>query len=212
MPNRFEVTHNRSLYIDNLLVKRIFDILFSLLAFVLVLSWLYPILAILIKLESRGPVIFKQLRSGRNNKSFWCYKFRSMRLNYEADKIQARKDDDRITILGRFLRKTSIDEFPQFFNVLKGDMSVVGPRPHMLQHTEQYRQIVANFKMRHYMKPGITGWAQVNGYRGETSTPDSMEKRVQHDIWYLYNWNAALDIKIVFLTAYSVFIGDKNAY
>jgi putative colanic acid biosynthesis UDP-glucose lipid carrier transferase len=197
---------------DDRVIKRLFDIVFSLLVIIFIFSWLYPILAILIKLESPGPVIFKQGRSGRNNVNFWCYKFRSMRVNLDSNEKQASRDDSRITKMGRFLRRTSLDELPQFFNVLLGNMSVVGPRPHMLKHTEHYRDIVDRYMARHYMKPGITGWAQVNGYRGETQELHQMEKRIEHDLWYLENWSAALDIKILVKTVFQVFKGHENAF
>jgi putative colanic acid biosynthesis UDP-glucose lipid carrier transferase len=197
---------------DDRVIKRLFDIVFSLLVIIFIFSWLYPIIAILIKLESPGPVIFKQGRSGRNNVNFWCYKFRSMRVNQDSNEKQASRDDSRITKMGRFLRRTSLDELPQFFNVLLGNMSVVGPRPHMLKHTEHYRDIVDRYMARHYMKPGITGWAQVNGYRGETQELQLMEKRIEHDLWYLENWSAALDIKILFKTVFQVFKGHENAF
>ncbi|HEX8607095.1 MAG TPA: undecaprenyl-phosphate glucose phosphotransferase [Pedobacter sp.] len=192
--------------------KRAFDIAFSVLVILFILSWLFPIIAIMIKLQSKGPVLFKQKRSGRNDEPFWCYKFRSMRLNNASDKMQATKDDDRITPIGRFLRKTSMDELPQFFNVLWGSMSVVGPRPHMLSHTEEYKAIISQFMVRHFMKPGITGWAQVNGFRGETKEDGAMEKRVEHDIYYLENWTGMLDVKIIFMTIINVFRGEDNAY
>ncbi len=197
---------------DDRVVKRLFDIVFSLFVIIFIFSWLYPILALLIKLESPGPVIFKQERSGRNNVQFYCFKFRSMRVNEDSNIRQASKHDDRITKIGRFMRKTSLDELPQFFNVLLGNMSVVGPRPHMLKHTEHYRSVVDQYMVRHYMKPGITGWAQVNGYRGETHELGLMEKRVEHDIWYMENWSALLDIKIVIMTVLNVIKGEKNAY
>ncbi|RZK67487.1 MAG: exopolysaccharide biosynthesis polyprenyl glycosylphosphotransferase, partial [Pedobacter sp.] len=192
--------------------KRAFDIIFSLLVIVFLLSWLYPIIAILIKLQSKGPVLFKQQRSGRNDEPFWCFKFRSMRLNSNSDKTQATKDDNRITPIGRFLRKSSMDELPQFFNVFWGSMSVVGPRPHMLSHTEEYKAIISQFMVRHFMKPGITGWAQVNGFRGETKEDGAMEKRVEHDIYYLENWTGMLDVKIIFMTIINIFRGEDNAY
>ena len=184
----------------------------SLAVIVFVFSWLYPVLAILIKFQSRGPVLFKQMRTGRNNKPFACYKFRSMRMNNSSDVRQASVNDDRITPIGRFMRKTSLDEFPQFFNVLMGYMSIIGPRPHMLAHTEQYRKIIDKYMVRQFSKPGISGWAQVNGYRGETKENILMEKRVQHDIQYLENWCLMLDVKIVFLTVINVFKGDEKAY
>lgn len=197
---------------ENRFKKRLFDVLFSSLVIVFLLSWLYPILAIIIKTQSPGPVLFKQQRSGRNNNSFGCYKFRSMRVNTDSDSKQATKNDSRITQIGAFLRKTSLDELPQFFNVLMGDMSVVGPRPHMLKHTEEYSATINQFMIRHLLKPGITGWAQVNGFRGETKESIMMEKRVEFDIWYLENWSFQLDVKIVFLTFWNIIIGEKNAY
>jgi len=196
----------------NRMVKRFFDIIFSLFVILFILTWLLPILFILIKLESKGPIFFKQLRSGRNNKEFWCYKFRSMRLNSNADKIQASKNDKRVTKVGSFIRKTSIDELPQFFNVLFGDMSVVGPRPHMLKHTKEYASIVDKYMIRHFVKPGITGWAQVKGYRGEIIKPSDIQKRIEYDIWYIENWSILLDIQTILLTIYNIFIGEKKAY
>ncbi|WP_299823042.1 undecaprenyl-phosphate glucose phosphotransferase [uncultured Pontibacter sp.] len=196
----------------NEIIKRGFDILFSALVIVLLLSWLVPVMAIIIKLESRGPVFFKQLRSGKNNKPFYCLKFRSMTVNSESDKVQARKNDARVTKVGRFIRKTSIDELPQFFNVLMGDMSVVGPRPHMLKHTEDYSVLINNYMVRHFLTPGITGWAQVNGYRGETKETAAMLNRVKADLWYLENWSILLDLKIVFLTIWQVLRNDDNIY
>jgi putative colanic acid biosynthesis UDP-glucose lipid carrier transferase len=198
--------------IKNRVKKRVFDIVVSLGVIIFIFTWLYPLLAIIIKLQSRGPVFFAQLRTGRNKKPFWCYKFRSMRLNNDSDNRQACMHDDRITPIGRFIRRTSLDEFPQFFNVLLGYMSIVGPRPHMLSHTEQYSQIVDNYMLRQFLKPGITGWAQINGYRGETKEPGLMEKRVEHDIWYMENWSVMLDLKIVFFTVINMFKGEKNAY
>jgi putative colanic acid biosynthesis UDP-glucose lipid carrier transferase len=192
--------------------KRVFDLAFSSLVILFVLSWLYPILAILIKLQSPGPVLFKQLRSGRNDEPFWCYKFRSMKINNDSDKKQASKSDDRITPIGRFLRKSSLDEMPQFFNVFLGNMSVVGPRPHMLNHTNEYKQIIDNYMVRHFLKPGITGWAQVHGFRGETRRQEDMENRVKYDINYLENWNSMLDVKIVFMTVINMMRGEDNAY
>jgi putative colanic acid biosysnthesis UDP-glucose lipid carrier transferase len=198
--------------IENRFKKRLFDITVSLLVIVFILSWLYPLLAIIIKLQSPGPVLFKQLRSGRDNKPFWCYKFRSMRMNRESDQLQASLNDERITPIGRFMRKTSLDEFPQFLNVLLGYMSIMGPRPHMLSHTEQYRGIVDKYMIRHFLKPGISGWAQINGYRGETKNTTLMAKRVEHDIWYMENWSLMLDVRIMFITIVNIFKGEKNAY
>jgi putative colanic acid biosynthesis UDP-glucose lipid carrier transferase len=196
----------------NRAAKRIFDIAFSLFVIVFIFTWLFPILAILVKLESKGPVFFKQMRSGRDNHSFKCYKFRSMRVDNKFEHKQAVLGDPRITRLGTILRKTSLDELPQFFNVLIGNMSIVGPRPHMLSHTEQYAQLIDQFMVRHFMKPGITGWAQINGLRGETKTTEAMLERVEADVWYLENWSFLLDIKIILLTIWKSATGDKNAY
>jgi len=201
--------------LENLLnrgVKRAFDILFALFIIIFVFSWLFPILAILIKMESKGPVFFVQKRSGRDNHPFNCYKFRSMYINHGADHKQATRGDARITKLGAFLRKTSLDELPQFFNVMIGNMSTVGPRPHMISHTQQYSQLIDRFMVRHFLKPGITGWAQVNGLRGETKTTEAMLERVEADVWYLENWSFVLDIKIIFLTAWKSVRGDKHAF
>ncbi|NEU09987.1 undecaprenyl-phosphate glucose phosphotransferase [Flavihumibacter sp. R14] len=198
--------------IDNRFKKRLVDIVFSLFVIVFLLSWLFPLIALIIKLESRGPIMFKQLRSGRDNSKFFCYKFRSMSINRESDSRQASKGDERVTYFGRFMRKTSMDELPQFFNVLIGNMSVVGPRPHMLRHTEEYRAIIDKYMVRHHLKPGITGWAQINGLRGQTDRRELMEKRVEHDIWYLNNWSIMLDIKIIFLTVINIVRGETNAY
>lgn len=192
--------------------KKFFDVLVSGLVILFVLSWLVPIIAVLIKLSSRGPVFFKQLRSGKDNKPFWCYKFRSMRIDNPDAAVQASKGDKRITKIGAFLRKTSLDEFPQFWNVFTGDMSIVGPRPHMLKHTEQYSAIINRYMVRQFLKPGITGWAQVRGYRGETKDPKLMEKRVEHDIWYMENWSLMLDIKVIFMTVINIFKGEETAY
>lgn len=200
------------IFVWNRIIKRAFDIVFSLCVIVFLLSWLFPIIMILIKLESKGPVIFSQLRSGRDNKSFLCFKFRSMRINADSNNVQATKGDVRITKIGAFMRKTSIDEFPQFFNVLIGNMSIVGPRPHMLKHTEEYRQIINQYMVRHYLKPGITGWAQVNGHRGETKEHQQMLDRVEHDVWYMENWSFAKDIEIIYKTVANIAKGEENAF
>jgi putative colanic acid biosynthesis UDP-glucose lipid carrier transferase len=192
--------------------KRLFDIVFSFLVVVLILSWLFPILAILIKLNSKGPIFFVQLRSGKDNKPFRCYKFRSLGINKDADLKQVTRDDPRFTKFGKFLRKSNLDEFPQFVNVLFGHMSVVGPRPHMLRHTKDYSRILNEYMIRHYVKPGVTGWAQVNGFRGEIKQEEQLRKRIEHDIWYMENWSISLDIRIIFLTVYNMFVGEKNAY
>jgi Undecaprenyl-phosphate glucose phosphotransferase len=196
----------------NKIVKRTFDIGFSFLIIVLLLSWLLPILSILIKLDSKGPVFFLQKRTGKNNKDFWCLKLRTMRVNDDANYKQATKGDDRITKLGQFLRKTSLDELPQFINVFLGDMSIVGPRPHMLTHTEKYSQVIDKFMHRHLIKPGITGLAQAKGYRGETKSLLLMKNRVKLDRFYVENWTMLLDLKIVVLTIMSMIKGNENAY
>jgi putative colanic acid biosysnthesis UDP-glucose lipid carrier transferase len=198
--------------LGNRIQKRAFDIVVSSLVIVFILSWLVPLIGLLIKLESKGPIFFAQRRSGKDNKPFYCLKFRSMQVNEKANLQQATKDDKRITKIGKFLRRTSLDEFPQFINVLKGQMSIVGPRPHMLKHTEDYSQQIDQYMIRHLMKPGITGWAQVHGYRGETQTLSQMQKRVEHDLWYLENWNLLVDIRIMFMTAFNTLKGDKNAF
>ncbi|MFD2892250.1 undecaprenyl-phosphate glucose phosphotransferase [Flavobacterium chuncheonense] len=197
---------------SNQIIKRAFDILLSLLIIVFILSWLTPIMGILIKLESKGPIFFKQKRNGLNYEEFSCFKFRSMRLNPIADIEQVQKNDPRVTKVGAFMRKTSIDELPQFFNVLLGDMSVVGPRPHMVSHTEMYAKSVDKFMVRHFIKPGITGLAQTSGYRGEVETESDIINRVKYDIFYLENWSILLDIKIVFMTVYNAVKGEDKAY
>ena len=205
----------RSIPLDdsyNLALKRVFDVVFSTLVIVFVMSWLTPILALLIKFESHGPVFFKQKRNGYNYKSFSCLKFRSMVINKEADLIQVRKVDDRVTGVGKFMRQTSIDELPQFFNVLIGDMSVVGPRPHMLSHTDMYANKVDKFMVRHFVKPGITGLAQVSGFRGEVESDSDIIGRVKFDIYYVENWSVLLDVKIIIKTIIKAFKGDEKAY
>jgi putative colanic acid biosysnthesis UDP-glucose lipid carrier transferase len=197
---------------QNQFIKRIFDLLFSATFLVLIVSWFFPIIAMLIKLDSKGPIFFLQFRSGRDNKPFYCFKFRTMKVNSDADDKQATRDDPRITKLGAFLRKSSIDELPQFINVFFGNMSVVGPRPHMLKHTEEYSKLINKFMGRHYVKPGITGLAQCMGYRGETQTLADMENRVRLDRYYIENWTFWLDIKIIFLTVVSLIRGSDKAY
>ncbi|HET8828797.1 MAG TPA: undecaprenyl-phosphate glucose phosphotransferase [Pelobium sp.] len=192
--------------------KRVFDVVFSSLVAIFLLSWLIPIIAILIKLDSKGPVFFLQERSGKNNIPFKCIKFRSLKLNDEANSKQVTRGDNRITKLGRFLRKSSIDELPQFFNVLKGDMSVVGPRPHMLKHTDEYSAIIMKYMIRHYQKPGVTGHAQVNGFRGEIKTEQQLINRIEYDVWYIENWSIWLDLKIIIQTVLVTLKGDDNAF
>lgn len=209
------VLHIRREPLESLLnrfIKRTFDIAFSLFVIITIFPWLFPILALAIKFSSPGPVFFKQKRSGRNNEEFNCYKFRSMAVNKDSDSKQATENDTRITLIGKILRKTNMDELPQFFNVLMGHMSVVGPRPHMLKHTKDYSKIIDKFMVRHLVKPGITGWAQVNGFRGGTPNPRYMIKRVQYDMWYVEHWTFLLDIQIIFLTVYNMFKGEKNAF
>lgn len=194
------------------IAKRLFDIVFSMLVIVFLLSWLSPILYFLIKRESKGPLFFKQLREGVKGEIFLCYKYRSMGVNRNADKIQATKNDVRITKIGKFIRKTSIDELPQFINVFKGDMSVVGPRPHMLSQSKLFKKIVKKYMVRHFIKPGITGLAQVKGYRGEIETDSDIKNRVKYDIFYIENWSFYLDIKIIIKTIKNTLEGEEKAY
>ncbi|WP_445721325.1 undecaprenyl-phosphate glucose phosphotransferase [Flavobacterium sp.] len=192
-------------------LKRSFDFLFSIFIVVFVLSWLAPIMAVLIKLESRGPIFFKQSRPGLDEKGFVCYKFRSMRLNGTTEQ-EASRNDPRVTRIGRFIRKTSLDELPQFFNVLLGDMSVVGPRPHLWSQNINYGKKVKKYMVRHYVKPGITGLAQVKGYRGEIETEEDMVNRIRYDVFYIENWSIFLDFKIIILTVVNIFRGEEKAY
>lgn len=195
----------------NVFLKRVFDIAFALLVILTIYPIIFPIIAIAIKLDSEGPILFKQPRQGKKNKPFNCFKFRSMYI-HGASERQATKDDPRITRVGRFLRKTNLDEIPQFLNVLIGDMSVVGPRPHIGSQLEQYGEAIRKYKVRHFVTPGITGYAQVNGYRGETKEVGLMEKRVEYDVIYMENWSLSLDIKIIFLTVWNMIKGEKSAY
>lgn len=213
--NNFHVIKPRNEPLQNAynrLAKRAFDLVFSILVIVLILSWLYPLLAFLIKKQSKGPVLFRQMRTGKKNEPFWCYKFRSMYTNMGDESQQAKKEDSRITPIGKFIRRTSLDEMPQFFNVLIGNMSVVGPRPHMLKHTTDYNGHINNFMVRHFVKPGITGLAQVSGLRGETKKVSDMKRRVTTDIEYVQRWSLITDIKICFLTVVVTLKGDKNAF
>jgi putative colanic acid biosynthesis UDP-glucose lipid carrier transferase len=199
--------------VGNRIKKRMFDIVFSLAVTVFILSWLFPLIAVLIKLSSKGPVLFIQKRSGRNNKVFNVLKFRTLAHQKEEHGFQqVRKHDNRVFPFGRFLRKTSLDELPQFFNVLAGQMSVCGPRPHPLPLNDAYKSVVDNFMVRQFLKPGITGWAQVNGLRGETESKGKMARRVEADLWYLENWSFWLDVKIVFLTIFNAVKGEENAF
>ncbi|TFG75195.1 MAG: undecaprenyl-phosphate glucose phosphotransferase [Chrysiogenales bacterium] len=198
-------------------LKRCFDLIFTLCLFVGVFSWLWPLLALLIKIDSPGPVFFKQERWGIKNKRIACYKFRSMvRESRDVDENghyqQARSDDPRVTRLGRFLRRSNLDELPQFINVLKGEMSVVGPRPHPTPMNLEAKDSIRHYQLRHLVKPGITGWAQVNGLRGETSDQDLLGQRVEADIWYIENWSFLLDLKIIWLSIWLMLKGDPRAY
>lgn len=196
----------------NRFAKRVFDIIFSLLVLTFVLSWLTPILGILIKLESKGSIFFKQEREGLRRNKFVCYKFRSMKLNKLSDKTHTSKNDERITVVGSFIRKTSFDELPQFFNTLKGDMSIVGPRPHIQNLALEYQKEIENYMERHSVKPGITGLAQVSGYRGEVKKTSDIKNRVRFDIFYIENWSIFLDVKIIFNTIFNVIRGEEKAY
>lgn len=196
----------------NKMLKRAFDIVFSLLFLCTLFPIILLIVTIITKLTMPEPVFFKQKRNGLNDKEFYCYKFRSMRVNTQADSLQATKDDPRKTRWGNIMRKTSIDELPQFINVLLGDMSVVGPRPHMLKHTEEYSKLISKYMVRHFVKPGITGWSQVTGYRGETKELKDMEGRIRGDIWYIEHWSFGLDLFIIYKTVANAIHGEKNAY
>ncbi len=195
----------------NRLLKRLFDIVFSILCLIPT-ALLLPFIVLAIKRQSPGPVFFRQRRTGIDGHEFYCYKFRSMHVNADADRLQATKDDPRKFPFGDFMRKTNIDELPQFLNVLLGDMSIVGPRPHMLAHTEQYDRLIDKYMVRHFVKPGVTGWAQVTGFRGETRELWQMEGRVERDIWYIQHWSFWLDLRIIWLTAKTIFKRDEKAY
>lgn len=191
--------------------KRVFDIVMSLF-FLIPTALMFPFIWLMIKIQSPGPIFFRQKRTGLDGKEFEMLKFRSMHVNKDADKLQATKDDPRKYPFGNFMRKSNIDELPQFLNVLKGDMSFVGPRPHMLLHTEQYSHLIDKYMVRHFVKPGLTGWAQVTGFRGETKELWQMEGRVKRDIWYMEHWSIWLDIRIIWMTFKTIFVHDKNAY
>ena len=197
---------------ESFYIKRIFDIFFSLFVIIFLLSWLIPIIWFFVKLESKGSLIFKQKREGINGQEFVCYKLRSMKINDLSDKVHATKNDTRVTKTGAFLRKTSMDELPQFFNVLLGDMSVVGPRPHLESFSLEYQKDVKDYLKRHIVKPGITGLAQVSGYRGEIKKKSDIKNRVRLDIFYIENWSFFLDVKIIIQTVLNVFKGEEKAY
>lgn len=198
--------------VETHVVKRFFDVSFSLIVCFLVLSWLLPLLWVFIKLDSKGSFFFKQKRDGLNGKQFYCYKLRSMKTNINADVVSASINDKRITKVGAFIRKTSLDELPQFFNVLFGDMSIVGPRPHINIQTKKYTKEVENYLIRNSIKPGITGLAQISGYRGEVIKKTDIENRVKLDIFYIENWSFFLDIKIIVKTFFNFFIKEEKAY
>ncbi|EON75903.1 sugar transferase [Lunatimonas lonarensis] len=193
-------------------LKRVFDVIVSGVLFVVVFSWLFPLIALLIKLDSKGPVFFRQLRHGKNNVPFYCYKFRTMHPNREADFKQATKNDPRVTRLGAILRKTSLDELPQFINVLLGEMSIVGPRPHAMPMNDRFSAEITNFMYRHTVKPGITGLAQAKGFRGETKNFYDIYSRCKLDIFYVDNWSLLLDLKIIVWTAVSLLIKKTEVY
>jgi len=194
--------------------KRFFDVVMSSIVIIFILSWLLPILAIIIKMDSSGPVFFRQQRGGKNNRGFYCIKLRTLTQDesLRGTEVQVKEGDNRLTKTGRFLRKTNLDELPQFFNVLAGNMSVVGARPHMLQHDIRFASIEDRYSIRLLSKPGVTGWAQINGLRGEIKETIQLRKRIDYDIWYIENWNTWLDLKIIWLTIQKMIIGDKNAY
>ena len=192
--------------------KRSFDVLFAALVIVFIFSWLFPVIALLIKSTSKGPVLFKQLRHGKNNVPFYCYKFRTMQVNDTADTQQATKHDPRVTRVGAFLRKSSLDELPQMFNVILGDMAIVGPRPHAMLMNEKFSEGIDNFMFRHTVKPGITGLAQAKGFRGETKDFYDIYSRCKLDLFYIKNWSIVLDLKIVVWTVASLFINKDRAY
>lgn len=196
----------------NKFIKRTFDIIVSLLFSICIFPILFIVLGSIIKLTSKGPIFFKQKRTGENGKDFTCLKFRTMTVNEDADKKQATKGDARITKIGAFMRRTNLDEMPQFLNVLIGDMSIVGPRPHMLKHTEEYSHLIDKYMVRHFAKPGITGWAQVTGFRGETKDLSEMEGRIKQDVWYIENWTFWLDLKIIIKTVTNMIRGEEKAY
>lgn len=195
----------------NIMIKRTFDVIVSGLVCLCMLPFI-PFIALIIKIQSPGPLLFKQKRTGMKGEDFECYKFRSMHVNSKADTQQATENDPRKFPFGNFMRKCNLDEFPQFFNVLLGDMSIVGPRPHMLHHTEVYSSLIDKYMVRHFSKPGITGWAQVTGFRGETKELWQMEERVKRDIWYIENWSMGLDLKIIWMTFITIFKHDNHAY
>ena len=208
----FLLRHIPLSYIHNAMIKRTFDFVVSLIAIIVLFPLLFLVFGILIKMSSPGPILFKQQRTGKRGKDFTCYKFRTMKCNCYADSKQATINDDRKTKIGCFMRKNSIDELPQLFNVLIGNMSFVGPRPHMLLHTHEYSSCVDKYMVRHFIKPGITGLAQSKGYRGETKDLEQMEKRIMYDIEYVENWSLGYDLLIIFKTFLMMLKGDEKAH
>ena len=199
-------------YRCNQMLKRSFDIVFSLCFLCLVFPFVLLFVFIMTECTMPGKLFFVQKRTGLNGKTFKCYKFRSMRQNPHSEERQAIKGDERVTRWGYIMRKTSLDETPQFINVLLGDMSIVGPRPHMLKHTDEFTEMVDGYMLRHQVKPGVTGWSQVNGYRGEIKKLEDIQNRVKFDLWYIDNWSFMLDLRIIFKTMTLCFGNDKNAH
>lgn len=195
----------------NQFTKRVFDIVFTLIVFALILWWLLPLLSIMVYFSQGSPILFKQKRNGLNGKEFGCLKFRTMRDDKDNNKKPTERDDPRVTKLGKILRKTSLDELPQFLNVLKGEMSIVGPRPHMVSENESYAEIIKRYSLRHYVKPGITGLAQIKGYRGAIDTDKDMEMRIRTDVYYVRNWSFLLDLFVIYKTGKLMIFGDDNA-
>jgi len=209
------VSHTGEIYMSDpfrLMLKRVMDVFLSLFSIIFVLSWLFPIIALAVKLSSPGPVLFMQRRHGKNNKIFYCYKFRSMRVNNEADTLQATKSDPRVTRVGRFLRSSSLDELPQLINVLKNEMSLIGPRPHAVPMNLVFSKEIGNYSFRHSVKPGITGLAQSKGYRGEIEDFYDIYGRVKLDLFYIKNWCVLLDFKILFWTMQSILSKKNKVY
>lgn len=208
----FSLYREPLMQVSNRFVKRAFDIVFSLVVLCTIFPLIFIVVAIVTKLTMPGPIFFRQRRGGINGKEFYLYKFRSMKVNSYSDSLQATKGDPRVTKWGSMMRRLNIDEFPQFINVLLGQMSVVGPRPHMMKHNEDYSRLIDEYMVRHYVKPGITGWSQVTGYRGETPELTLMEGRVDHDIWYIEHWSLSLDCYIIYRTVRNMLRKDKLAY
>lgn len=205
--------HSKLALLPYRVAKRMFDVAFSLFFLVVLFPFCALFIAPAIFVCSRGPVFFRQLRKGYRQEPFYLLKFRTMSTGFDdLEAKQATRVDHRVTLVGRLLRKTSLDELPQFFNVLVGKMSIVGPRPHMVEHDDYYDKIISLYNVRFVAKPGITGWAQINGLRGGTETPDLMQRRIEHDLWYIKNWSVLLDLRIIFVTAARMLFGDKNAY